>query len=137
ADRDAIATAIAQEDLGRDQAAAVDALTTSGDFVSCVVGPAGAGKSRTMRAAAHAWTTSGTPVRGLAVSAVAAGVLATEAGVRTETIAKFLHDHQQLQPGEVVIVDEAGMTATRQLAQLLAAVQAVEGKLVLVGDPAQ
>src|SRR5439155_1581089 len=63
--------------------------------------------------------------------------LATQAGVRTETIAKFLHDHQQLQPGEVVIVDEAGMTATRQLAQLLAAVQAVEGKLVLVGDPAQ
>jgi len=137
ADRDAVATAIAYERLGGDQAAAVEALTMSGDAVSCVVGPAGAGKSRTMRAAAHAWITSGIPVRGLAVSAVAAGVLATEARVPTDTIAKFLHDHHYLQHGEVVIVDEAGMTATRQLAQLLNAVRAVDGKLVLVGDPAQ
>ena len=39
--------------------------------------------------------------------------------------------------GCVVIVDEAGMAETRILAPLIEAVRRAEGKLVLVGDPAQ
>jgi conjugative relaxase-like TrwC/TraI family protein len=55
ADADAVQRSIASAGLGEDQAAAVRAVTLDGHAVACVVGPAGAGKSRTMRAAADAW----------------------------------------------------------------------------------
>jgi hypothetical protein len=138
--------AIADGGLGQDQADAVRRVTAAGEAVVCVVGPAGTGRSRTMGAAAQAWVDSGIPVRGVAVSAVAAGVLQAEAGVRSDTIAKFLLEQARpggsdprwrLRAGEVVIVDEAGMVPTRQLAALLTHTEAVDGKLVLVGDHAQ
>jgi conjugative relaxase-like TrwC/TraI family protein len=132
--------------LSRDQEAVVRAVTRDGDAVVCVVGPAGTGKSRAMRAAAAAWTEAGTPVRGLAVSAVAAGVLAEEAAIPADTVAKFLFEHDRrdgsdcswrLQRGEVVVVDEAGMLASRDLARLATLADEAGAKLVLVGDYAQ
>jgi conjugative relaxase-like TrwC/TraI family protein len=114
ADPDAIEVAIATHGLGKDQAEALRRLTLAGQAICCVVGPAGAGKSRAMGAAADAWADSGVRVRGLAVSATAAGVLATEAEIPTETIAKFLYEHRRpggpdpqwrLRRGEVVVVD--------------------------------
>ena len=126
--------------LGEDQALAVRALTGNGDTLSCVVGPAGTGKSRAMRAAADAWRASEIPVAGVALSAVAAGVLAEEANIPADTVAKLSLDHasgMQLQAGQVLIVDEAGMVATRDLARLASLIDRVDGKLVLVGDPAQ
>src|SRR5207249_4993442 len=65
--------------VGVGQAAAVRDLTMGGGAVACLIGPAGAGKSHTVGAAARAWTDSGIPVHGVALSAVAAGVLAGEA----------------------------------------------------------
>jgi conjugative relaxase-like TrwC/TraI family protein len=132
--------------LGPDQVAAVARCLGGGDAVVCVVGPAGTGKSRAMGAAAAAWQANAIPIRGLALSATAAGVLRDEAGIDGDTIAKFLFEQDRpngpepgwrLQPGEVVIVDEAGMVATRDLARLLHCTEQVGGKLVLVGDHAQ
>ena len=40
-------------------------------------------------------------------------------------------------PGGVLVVDEAGMVGTRQLAELISLTQAHQMKLVLVGDPHQ
>jgi hypothetical protein len=146
ADAYAVQRSIARAGLGEDQAAAVRAVTLDGHAVACVVGPAGTGKSRTMRAAAAAWQVSGVPVRGLAVSAVAAGVLQAEAGVRADTVAKLLfehdrrgaaHDGWRLRRGEVVVVDEASMVASRDLARLAQLAHRAEAKLVLVGDYAQ
>jgi conjugative relaxase-like TrwC/TraI family protein len=146
AEPDAVERAVRDHDLDDDQAEVVRAVTEHGDTVACVVGPAGTGKSRAMRAAAAAWQDSGIPVRGLAVSAVAAGVLSQEAQVPAETIAKFLfendraadpHSPWRLRPGEVVLVDEAGMVATGDLARLAQLVDRAGGKLVLVGDHAQ
>ena len=146
ADVDAVQRSIARAGLGEDQAAAVRAVTLDGDAVACVVGPAGTGKSRTMRAAADAWQASGVPVRGLAVSAVAAGVLQAEAGVPADTVAKLLFEHDRpgatsdglrLRRGEVVVVDEASMVASRDLARLAQLAHRAEAKLVLVGDYAQ
>jgi conjugative relaxase-like TrwC/TraI family protein len=146
ADADAVQRSIATAGLGQDQAAAVRAVTLDGQAVTCVVGPAGAGKSRTMRTAAAAWQASGVPVRGLAVSAVAAGVLQAEAGVPTDTVAKLLFEHDRrgaanddwrLRRGEVVVVDEASMVASRDLARLARLANRAEAKLVLVGDYAQ
>ena len=143
---EAVESALEAGGLSADQANVMRAVTQGGDTVACVVGPAGAGKSRAMRTAVDAWTASGIPVRGLAVSAVAAGVLAEEARIPTETVAKFLFEHDRpggpdegwrLRPGEVVIVDEAGMVASRDLSRLALLADQAKAKLVLVGDHAQ
>jgi len=130
--------------LGDDQTAALQRICQSGEQLACVVGPAGAGKTRMLRAARDAWEADGTAVRGLAVSAVAAGVLAEEAGIPADTVAKFLHDARRahnptggLGSGDVVVVDEAAMLATADLAALVDAVTAADVKLVLVGDHRQ
>lgn len=137
---------IAAHGLDDDQANAVRRLTTAGEAVACVVGPAGAGKSRTMGAAAAAWQRAGIPVRGVAPSATAAGVLAQEAGIRSDTIAKLLYEHDrpggpdepwQLRRGEVIVVDEAGMVGSRDLARLINLAETAAAKVVLVGDHAQ
>ena len=77
-------------------------------------------------------------VRARISSAVAAGVLTGQAGIRSETLAKFLLDASRgrisLTRGEVVICDEASMVATRDLAALAVLVSKADGKLVLVGD---
>ena len=127
--------------LGVDQTAALCRICEGGERLVCVVGPAGAGKTRMIRAARDAWAADGTVVRGLAVSAVAAGVLAEEAGVPADTVAKFLHDTRRsgnpsggLGSGEVVVVDEAAMLGSADLAALVEVVEAADAKLVLVGD---
>lgn len=111
ADPEVVEAAITAKGLGEDQADVVPAVTLDGDTVACVVGPAGTGKSRAMRTAAQGWELSGAPVRGLAVSAVAAGVLAAEADIPADTIAKLVlvGDHAQL--GAV----EAGGPAEQQV----------------------
>jgi conjugative relaxase-like TrwC/TraI family protein len=142
----AVDAAITRGGLGDDQAAAVRAVTQEGDTVATVIGPAGSGKSRMMGAATQAWTASGIPVRGLAVSAAAAGVLQVETGLVSDTIAKFLHERDrpggvdptwQVRPGEVLVVDEASMVASRDLARLVLLAEGAQGKVVLVGDWAQ
>ena len=109
--------------------------------MAVMVGAAGSGKSRSLGAARAAWEASGVSVRGVAPSAVAAGVLTERAGVPSETLAKFLLEasrgHTSLTRGEVVICDEASMVATRDLAALAVLVSTADGKLVLVGDHLQ
>jgi conjugative relaxase-like TrwC/TraI family protein len=63
---------------GPDQAAAVRALSRSGRVFELLIGPAGAGKTTTVRALARAWETTGGPVLGLTVAQTAANVLAAE-----------------------------------------------------------
>lgn len=140
----AIERAAERHGLGTDQSAVLRRVCHGGERVVCVVGPAGSGKTRMTGAAAQAWAEDGTPVRGLAISAVAAGVLTQEAGIPAETVAKFLADSRRrgdptlgLRPAEVVVVDEAGMAPTADLAALVDAVTVADAKLVLVGDHRQ
>jgi hypothetical protein len=146
ANRVAVDAVIAHSGLGDDQAAVVRAVTQDGDTVACVVGPAGTGKSHTMGAAAHAWAATGIPVRGLAVSAAAAGVLQSGTGIASDTVAKFLHEHDRpagpgpdwrLHRGEVLVVDEASMVPSTDLARVVILADQAAGKVVLVGDWAQ
>ncbi len=138
--------AIAEAGLGEDQAAAVRRVCLGGEALSVLVGPAGAGKSHTMGAAAQAWQDCGIAVRGLALSAAAAGVLEFEAGIASETIAKFLFEHDRpegpseqwrLHRGEVVVVDEAAMVASADLARVVVLANQAQAKVVLVGDHRQ
>ena len=137
---------IAARALSADQADAVRRLCLAGDTLACLVGPAGTGKTTTIGAAIEVWSDAGYPVRGLAVSAVAADVLAQEALVETDTVAKLLYEHDrpegpmeawQLMAGQVVVVDEASQLASVDLARLVDLVEDVEGKLVLLGDHRQ
>jgi conjugative relaxase-like TrwC/TraI family protein len=145
----------ARPSLSDEQRAMVRQLTASGAGVDVVVGKAGTGKSHALAAARDAWRVSGTPVLGAAVAARAAIALSEAAGIPAMTVARFLteldragqargqtpgQDLRQscgLARGAVVVVDEAGMLGTRDLARLLAATEQAHGKLVLVGDHRQ
>jgi hypothetical protein len=140
-DADTVTRASIDAGLGPDQATAIARLCGAGAQVAVLVGPAGSGKSLSLAAARMAWDGAGIPVRGVAPSAVAAGVLAEQAGIVSETLAKFLLDaargRTRLCSGEVVVCDEASMVATRDLGRLVGLVERAGGKLVLVGDHRQ
>ena len=102
--------------------------------------PAGTGKTFALDAAREAWQASGVPVLGCALSAKAAGELRDQAAIDTTTIARLTYALEQgvrLADGSVLVVDEAGMVGTRDLARLLDAAEQAQAKLVLVGDDRQ
>ena len=129
---------LADAGLGEDQEHAVRRVCEGGESVAVLIGPAGSGKSRTLRAARQAWEQAGIAVRGVAPSAVAAGVLTEQAGIGSDTLARFLLDvsnrRTTLKPGEVIVCDEASMVSTRDLARLVLLADTAGAKVVLVGD---
>jgi len=129
----------ASEDQAATRAALAHLLDERG--LSAVVGYAGAGKSTLLRTAAEAWTKSGYQLRGLALAGRAAEGLEADAGISSGTIAAFLMGLDsgtvRLSPQDVLVVDEAGMVASRQLDRLLLAAREARAKVVLVGDPEQ
>lgn len=135
---DLVEVAVKEAGLGEDQAEAVRQLCLGGERVAIMVGPAGSGKSRGLGAARAAWQSGAFAVRGVAPSAVAAGVLSEQALIPSETLAKFLievgNGRAALQRDDVIVCDEASMVATRDLAALVAVVERAEAKLVLSGD---
>ena len=115
--------------LGPDQAEMVRQLATSGARVQLALAPAGSGKTITLRTLAEAWAADGNTVIGLAPTAAAARVLRDELGdsvTATDTLAKLVHALttgtavpdwvDAIGPGSLVIVDEAGMAGTLELA---------------------
>jgi conjugative relaxase-like TrwC/TraI family protein len=122
------------------QSAAVEAITGHAPLV-VIVGPAGTGKTTTTAQAVQELRAQGRPVVGLAPSGKAADVLATEAGIQADTVAGFLARHRtgtsRWLSGTTVILDEAGMMATDDLARLVDLVRQHSWRLVAVGDPAQ
>jgi conjugative relaxase-like TrwC/TraI family protein len=121
--------------------AAVEAMAGPAGLV-LVVGPAGAGKTTAVATAIGHIADAGRPVIGLAPSGKAADVLGLDAGCPTATVASFLLQHAGPDPklwpaGTTVVLDEAGMTATTDLARLVDLVQTRHWRLVAIGDPAQ
>jgi conjugative relaxase-like TrwC/TraI family protein len=138
--------------LAPDQLAAVRELTTGYGTVVVLTAPAGAGKTTTIGAATRIWEQHGYQVTGLAPSARAAAELGKATRGPADTLAKWLHQHRNPDPTphhhdqapppvltgrSVLIIDEASMASTLDLAVVTAAVHNAGGKLVLVGDPAQ
>jgi conjugative relaxase-like TrwC/TraI family protein len=144
AHRPAKATEVDHGDPGRpalsdEQAAMVRALVTSGDGVQVINAKAGSGKTTALRAASDAWQQAGFRVIGATLAARAARQLQQAAGIPADTIAKLLGDLDNptipgMDPGMVLVIDEAGMVGTRQLARLLAHAHHAAAKLVVVGD---
>ncbi|WP_350170096.1 MobF family relaxase [Ilumatobacter fluminis] len=131
-------------DLMQAEAAATVAGT---ERLVLVVGPAGAGKTTMLRAAADDLTGHDRPVVGYAPTAKAARVLETGTGMRCDTVAKLVYEHTRperpprpdwdLAPGTTVVIDEAGMLATHDLYRLTLLADERHWRLALVGDPHQ
>nr|WP_309402253.1 Ti-type conjugative transfer relaxase TraA [Aminobacter niigataensis]WMD00196.1 Ti-type conjugative transfer relaxase TraA [Aminobacter niigataensis] len=121
----------------------VDAIrhVTGDSAISAVVGLAGAGKSTLLDAARIAWETDGRRVIGAALAGKAAEGLEESSGIKSRTLASWelgwADGRDTLQKGDVLVVDEAGMVSSEQLARVLKIVEGAGAKAVLVGDPMQ
>jgi ABC-type hemin transport system ATPase subunit len=86
--------------LSAEQRAAIESIATSGRRMDLLVGPAGAGKTTTMRALRHAWIAEHGQgsVIGLAPSANAAQTLAEDLGIACDNTTKWLFEHDRGTP---------------------------------------
>ena len=129
--------------LDASQADAVHAVASSGRRLDLLIGPAGTGKTTTLRALRTLWEGQHGPgtVVGLAPSAAAADVVARELRIECENTAMWLtrhhHDQAQFEPGQLIIVDEASLAGTHTLDRMTRAAVEAGAKVLLVGDPAQ
>ena len=126
--------------LSQEQRDAV-AYVTSTRQLDAVVGVAGAGKSTMLAAAREAWEAQGYRVRGAALAGKAAEGLEESSGIDSRTLASFEYSWKNgrslLGRGDVLVIDEAGMISSRQMARFVAEAKTRGAKLVLVGDPEQ
>jgi conjugative relaxase-like TrwC/TraI family protein len=136
--------AVNEVQLSADQETAVRRILTSGAGIEVVVGPAGSGKTAALRAAHAGWQAAGVEVRGVALAAIAARTLQAGTGIPAQSIARLTRainsgnaDRGLPPPGGVLVVDEAGMVGTRELAWLDDLTKQSQVKLVLIGDPSQ
>ncbi len=139
--------------LDRSQVAMVRTLATSGCRIQVALAPAGAGKTAALRVLARIWEESGGTVLGLAPTAVAAEELGRATGIHADTLAKHLHQKGAagaspgtgttsdlggaVGPGTLVLIDEAGMAGTGDLAAVVQHVVDAGGSVRLVGDDQQ
>ncbi|WP_176475149.1 MobF family relaxase [Dietzia natronolimnaea] len=127
----------------------------SGGLVAAGVGPAGTGKTTSMKAVTAAWQASGRQVIALAPSAVAAETLGEEIGAEARTLASLTYrwrgklEHMgyaprspeglplAIEPGAMLLLDEAAMASTKDVAALVEIARDRGAVVRMVGDPAQ
>ncbi len=129
-----------------DQAAAALSVLTDGRRVSVINAPAGSGKTWVLAAAGQAWAAAGLGrVIGITPSQSARHTLA--AGVPDSyNCAQFLghlpgqrgaRGPVRLRPGDLVLMDEASMASTLDLADVISQAAAGGAKVILAGDTRQ
>lgn len=138
---EALAAALAARPTLRAEQAAMIRAATGAKGLVIAQGRAGTGKSFALAAVAEAYRDSGFTVRGLAVAGQVALALGKGIGAPSSTLARFRGEldsgKTELSPRSVLIIDEAGMVGSRDMAAVLDAARAARAKVVLVGDGAQ
>ncbi|MGH8874708.1 MAG: MobF family relaxase, partial [Acidimicrobiia bacterium] len=123
--------------LTGEQREMVRRLAGSGAGIDVGVGPAGSGKTTVMAVLAELAAITATPILGAALAARTAVGLQEATGIPSSSLTA-LHDRATREDGlpreVIVVVDEASMVGTRQLATLSDQVAAAGGKLILIGD---
>lgn len=119
-----------------DQRRAIQHLLTSPDAIQTLVGAAGSGKTTALDAIAKAAQMSNIQVVGLAPSHAAKDALGSSLGIQTGTLAGWLQNPQGADKPRLIIVDEAGMVGSQDMAGLFASL-GEKDRVLLVGDPKQ
>lgn len=136
-----VAAAIGARPFLADEQRAAIAHVTGPERIASVVGLAGAGKSTMLAAARGAWEAQGFRVHGAALAGKAAEGLEESSGIVSRTLASWERSWERgfdtLGPGDVFVIDEAGMVGSKQLSKFVTAVERAGAKIVLVGDPEQ
>ena len=133
--------------LRLDQAAAAYLAVTSDRRAEILVGPAGSGKTRTAGTIARLWRQAGLgQVRGLTTSQAARNVL-RDAGVDlADNTAAFLArltrrppvpGQPAIQPGTLLILDEASMMSMPDMAAIMNLAAASDCRVLITGDHEQ
>lgn len=122
------------------QEAMARAFATSDKLLVVGIGAAGAGKTSSTRLAVDAIEASGNRVIGMAPTAAAAAVMRSEMRINADTVDKILTDWQSgkasvdVRPGDVLLVDEAGMIATPKMEKILTLAQERGALVRALGD---
>ncbi|WP_420832212.1 Ti-type conjugative transfer relaxase TraA [Rhizobium cauense] len=126
--------------LSDEQRAAVHHITGP-EQISTVIGFAGAGKSTMLAAARGAWEFQGYRVHGATLAGKAAEGLEESSGIAARTLASWEYGWRNekglLGKEDILVIDEAGMVASRQLTRFVNEAESKGFKLVLVGDHEQ
>lgn len=127
--------------LSAEQRKAAERILTSSDRVMGVIGKAGTGKTRMMRATVDAIeANSPQKVFVFAPSSQASrGVLKKEGFANAETLEMLLKSEklQQQTKGQVLWVDEAGLISTRDMKRLMDVAKQGGNRVILSGDYTQ
>ena len=109
--------------------------------IACVVGYAGSGKSYALGAAKEVWESAGYKVVGMTLSGIAAENLEGGSGIKSYTVANRIinwdNDREKLSKNNIVVVDEAGILGSRDIARIIDEATSAGAKVVLIGDPEQ
>jgi ATP-dependent exoDNAse (exonuclease V) alpha subunit len=124
--------------LTDEQRVAVERLCCDNGGVKVLVGDAGTGKSSTLHAVREAQEAEGNRVIGTSSGGKASAELMASSGIESRSIAKLRADiesgKEQLDAKTVLVIDEAGMTASRDMSELMRAADEAGAKVILVGD---
>ncbi|MET8680960.1 MobF family relaxase [Streptomyces sp. NPDC004647] len=135
--------------LDTGQRALARSFCLSEHLLTTGLGPAGAGKTTAMRLVAKTMDATTRRLIPLAPSSRAAKVLGTDLKRDAHTLHAWLHQRDRaaqgkhtpkgfrLRPGDVVLVDEAGMAGTLMLQRVLRDAAAHGAHVRLLGDPHQ
>ncbi len=125
--------------LDHEQRHAAEEVASSDRRILCIVGYAGSGKTTALAAGVTALRAQGIPVTLAAPSAQAAHVLGQAAGAESMTLHALVGRWERgvRVPEGCIILDEASMADTRNLARCVDQVMGTRARLVLVGDPQQ
>jgi hypothetical protein len=125
--------------LNEEQKRVVDFVLDSRDFAVNIEGPAGTGKTATLRALGRGLQAGGRLMTTVAPTLSAAEELKKTGFQNALTLEGLLQNkeaHPQLS-GRAIIVDEAGMVSGRQMHELLRLAQRFDARIIFCGDTKQ
>ncbi|MGA9596966.1 MAG: AAA family ATPase [Acidimicrobiia bacterium] len=106
-------------------------FTTSGNGIDVGIGPAGSGKTAVMAVIGQLAALTGVPIVGGALAGRTAAGLQQATSIPSVTLTRLIGDSQHrggLPDGVIVVVGEAGVVGTRQLANVVDLVEQADGK---------